>query len=338
MTSAFAQDMRSLLDRLPQPNLAAREAARLRDKTLTKPEGSLGQLEDISLWLAMWQGDKQGPRLETAKVILFAANHGVTRQGVSAYPAEVTQQMVANFRAEGAAVNQICKSYGLAFEIHELSLDAPTQDFTIAPAMTEEECATAFAYGRATVSGDCDLLCFGEMGIGNSTSAAAIYAALYGGETAHWVGRGTGLDDAGLLRKRNAIDAGLAMHKSQLGDALNLLICLGGREIAAIAGAIVEARLKHVPVLLDGYIATAAAAILHALEPSSLDHCLAGHVSPEGAHEDVLIKLGKRPLLNLGMRLGEGSGAAMAAGIVKAAVACHRGMATFSGAGVSEKS
>jgi len=337
MTSVFVQNVRKLLDAMPAPNMAARDSALLRDKTLTKPEGSLGRLEEIALWLAMWQGSKQGPRFETAKVCLFAANHGIVQQGVSAYPAEVTQQMVSNFRAEGAAVNQICKSYGLAFEIHELSLETPTRDFTLEPAMSEEDCAEAFAYGRASVNGDLDLLCFGEMGIGNTTSAGAIYAALFGGDAAFWTGRGTGLDDAGLLRKRKAIDAALAMHQGQFTDPLGVLRCLGGREIAAIAGAILEARMKHIPVILDGYIVTAAAAILHALDNSSLDHCLAGHVSPEGAHAEVLIKLNKQPLLNLGMRLGEGSGAALAAGIVKAAVACHRGMATFAGAGVSEK-
>jgi len=342
MTSAFAQELHALLGNLPAPNLLAHDAATSRNNVLTKPEGSLGRLEEIALWLATWQGnkvgDKNGPRFEKAKVCLFAANHGVTQQGVSAYPAAVTQQMVLNFRAEGAAINQICKTYGLDFEIHELSLEKPTQDFTQAPAMSEEECADAIAYGRSTVSSHLDLLCFGEMGIGNTTSAAAIYAALFGGDISLWIGRGTGLDDEGLLRKRKAIEAGLALHHDRLTDPLEVLRCLGGREIAAMAGAILEARLKRVPVILDGYIVTAAAAILHALEATSLDHCLAGHVSPEGAHADVLIKLRKKPLLDLGMRLGEGSGAAMAAGIVKAAVACHRGMATFAGAGVSEKS
>jgi nicotinate-nucleotide--dimethylbenzimidazole phosphoribosyltransferase len=182
-----------------------------------------------------------------------------------------------------------------------------------------------------------DLLCLGEMGIGNTTVAAAIYHALFGGAPEDWVGRGTGVDDAGLQRKAAAVRAAVARHRDHLGDPLEVLRRLGGREIAAMAGAILAARLQRVPVVLDGFVVCSAAAVLHALDPSALDHCVAGHVSAENAHAEALRRLGKAPLLNLGMRLGEGTGAALAVGIVRAAVACHNGMATFAEAGVAGK-
>jgi nicotinate-nucleotide--dimethylbenzimidazole phosphoribosyltransferase len=329
-------DVHQLLALMPGPNKDAVEAVLRRDAQLTKPPGSLGRLEEIVAWLAAWQGGVT-PKIDAPLVCVFAANHGVTQHGVSAYPTEVTHQMVANFQAGGAAINQICKSFGLRLEVVELLLDQPTQDFTIAPAMSEDECLAAFTSGRDAVRQGTDLLCLGEMGIGNTTSAAAIYAALYGESSALWAGRGTGLDDSGLTRKQKAIAAGLAMHNAFLKDPLEVLRRVGGREIAALAGAILEARLKRIPVVLDGYIVTAAAAVLQALNPAALDHCIAGHVSPEGAHCEVLIRLGKKPLLDLGMRLGEASGAAMAAGTIKAALACHQGMATFAEAGVADK-
>jgi nicotinate-nucleotide--dimethylbenzimidazole phosphoribosyltransferase len=205
------------------------------------------------------------------------------------------------------------------------------------PALEEAECAATFAYGMEAVAGGADLLCLGEMGIGNTTAAAAIYFALYGGRAEDWAGRGTGVDDAGLARKTAAVTRAVTLHAAHLRDPLEILRRLGGREIAAIAGAIVAARMERVPVIFDGYVATAAAAILHAMDASALDHCMAGHVSAEGAHAEALRRLGKKPLLDLGMRLGEGSGAALAAGLVKAAAACHSGMATFAEAGVAGK-
>ena len=331
------EEIRILLAALPGPNQEAAAAARARDRLLTKPPGALGRLEEIVEWLAAWQG-RAAPAIERPLVAVFAANHGVVAQGVSAFPASVTQQMVANFLAGGAAINQICKSHGIGLKVYELALERPTADFTQAPAMDEREAAATFAYGMEAVDGDVDLLAPGEMGIGNTTSAAAIYAALYGGPASRWTGRGTGLDDDGLARKNAAIDAALALHGPYLADPLEILRRLGGREIAAMMGAIAAARLNRIPVVLDGYVACAAAALLHAIAPDAIAHCLAGHVSAEGAHGEVLARLGKRPLLDLDMRLGEGSGAALAIGVVQAALACHRDMATFESAGVSEKS
>jgi nicotinate-nucleotide--dimethylbenzimidazole phosphoribosyltransferase len=340
MSSAKADlpfdDIRSLLSLMPPLHRDAVEAVRRRDRELTKPPGSLGRLEEIVEWLAAVQG-RAAPRLDKPLVAVFAANHGVVAQGVSPYPSEVTRQMLANFTAGGAAINQICATFDLGLKVFDLALDIPTQDITVAPAMDEAACAATMAFGMEAIAGGIDLLILGEMGIGNTTIAAAIYHALYGGEAADWVGRGTGVDDAGLERKRRAVAKAVSLNEAYRKDPLEVLRRLGGREVAAMAGAILAARTQGVPVILDGYVVCAAAAILHALDAATLDHCIAGHVSGEGAHAEVLRRLGKRPLLDLGMRLGEGSGAALAFGVVKAALACHRGMATFSSAGVSDK-
>jgi len=221
--------------------------------------------------------------------------------------------------------------------VFELALAIPTRDITQAPALDEKDCAATMAFGMESLADGADLLALGEMGIGNTTIAAAIYNGLYGGRAADWAGRGTGVDDAGLARKIAAVEAAVTLHREHLGDPLEVLRRLGGREIAAIAGAILAARIQRVPVLLDGFVVCAAAAVLQALDDRALDHCLAAHVSAEGAHAEVLRRLGKRPLIDLGMRLGEGSGAALAVAIVKAAVACHNGMATFAEAGVAGK-
>jgi nicotinate-nucleotide--dimethylbenzimidazole phosphoribosyltransferase len=330
------QAFRRYFDTLPGADATAAASVRARDAQLTKPAGSLGRLEQIVEWLAAWQS-RSAPKLDHVLVCVFAGNHGVARQGVSPFPPEVTRQMVANFSAGGAAINQICKNFGLDLKVLELSLDRPTQDFTQAPAMSVAECAEALQFGTDAVPTGVDLLCLGEVGIGNTSAAAAIYTALYGGPAAHWAGRGTGLDDAGVKHKSMIIDKAIALHRDHCDNPFEVLRRLGGRELAAIAGAILAARQKRVPVVLDGYVVTAAAAVLHAVDKNALDHCIAGHVSAEGAHAEVLQRLGKEPLLQLGMRLGEASGAAMAAGMIKAALACHTGMATFAQAGVSDK-
>ncbi len=329
-------DIRDLFTRMPPLDGAAVAAMRERDAQLTKPPGSLGRLETLAEWLGAVQGTPR-PTIDRPLVAVFAANHGVVAQGVSPYPPSVTQAMVSNFAAGGAAINQICATYGLGLKVFELALELPTQDITQGPAMDEAACAATMAFGMEALAGGTDLLVLGEMGIGNTTIAAALYHALYGGSAADWVGRGTGVDAAGLRRKIAAVEAAVALHGTASRDPLELLRRLGGRDVAAMAGAILAARMQRVPVILDGYVVCAAAAVLHALSPSILDHCVAGHRSAEGAHANVLEKLGKPPLLDLGMRLGEGTGGALAAGIVKAALACHSGMSTFAEAGVADK-
>ncbi len=328
-------DIEALLAALPGADADADAAWARREPQLTKPAGSLGRLEDISRWLAGWQG-RHPPRLDHVRVRVFAGNHGVARLGVSAFPPEVTAQMVANFRHGGAAINQLCKTFGAELDVVALDLDTPTADFTVQPAMSEAEFIAAFRAGMAAVPTDTDLLCIGEMGIGNTTPAAAIPGALFGGDAALWTGRGTGIEGAGLTRKTEVVAAGIARHRHE--SPLGILRCLGGRELAAMAGAVVAARLRRIPVLLDGYVCTAAAAPLEACRKGALDHCLVAHASAEPGHRRLIEALGKAPLLDLDMRLGEASGAALAIGVVRAALACHAGMATFAEAGVAGQS
>jgi nicotinate-nucleotide--dimethylbenzimidazole phosphoribosyltransferase len=337
MTEDFSSldTLRAALRDLPAPDVAAVAAAQARNGQLTKPPGALGRLEDLALWMAGWQGTDR-PHVARPQVIIFAGNHGITARGVSAFPAAVTAQMVANFRAGGAAINQLAKAFGARMDVHALRLDEPTADFTARPAMTEDALLEAVTTGWQAVDPQADLLVTGEMGIGNTTSAAALAHAICGGAPADWVGRGTGVDDAGLAIKAQVVAEGVARHPAARTDGIEALRCLGGRELAAMAGAILRARHLRIPVLLDGFICTAAAACLEAAQPGALDHCLAAHVSAESGHAPLLAHLGKDPILSLGLRLGEGSGAALAIGILQGAVACHSGMATFAEAGVSE--
>jgi nicotinate-nucleotide--dimethylbenzimidazole phosphoribosyltransferase len=268
---------------------------------------------------------------------VFAGNHGVAARGVSAYPAAVTAQMVANFQAGGAAINQLCRVARAELAVVPLDLERPTGDLCIGAAMTEAEFLDALNGGIASVPSALDLLAVGEMGIGNTTAAAAICAALYGGPAAWWTGPGTGLDPHGVAHKAAVVGRALTRHAEAFRDPLEVLRRLGGREIAAIAGAILTARTQRIPVLLDGFVAGAAAAVLHAQESDALDHVQAAHLSAEPGHARLLEHLSLRPLLQLDMRLGEASGAAVAILLCRAALACHLGMATFAEAGVSDR-
>jgi len=331
-------EMRRILRDLPGPDLEAQTRVVQRQTELTKPPGSLGRLEELAEWLACWQGRAQ-PRIERPRVAVFAGTHGVARRGVSAYPPEVTQQMVKNFLNGGAAINQLAGAIDADLRIYELDLDHPTEDFTQGPAMSEARVANAMAYGMMAAEPGIDILCLGEMGIANTTTAATLCAALFGGTGEDWAGPGTGVQGAALANKIAVIDEALARHRGAIAarDPLTLLAAVGGEEFAAIAGAIVAARMGRIPVLLDGYACTAAAAVLFAADRHALDHCKVAHRSAEPGHRRLLDALGQRPLLDLDMRLGEASGAALAVPILKAAAACHTGMATFAEAGVSGK-
>jgi len=332
--AATLDEIRALLAHLPGPDLEAGTATAERERQLTKPAGSLGRLEELSSWLATWQA-RHPPRVDHPRTVVFAANHGVAARGVSAYPAAVTAQMVQNFIDGGAAVNQLCQLFDADLRVYEMNLEAPTADIVEAPAMSEAECARAIAYGMMAVEPGIDVLAVGEMGIGNTTIAAALCLALFGGSATDWVGPGTGVIGAALENKRAAVVAAVERHNTPGIDAFELLRRLGGLEIAAMVGAILAARMGRVPVVLDGFVVGAAASVLFAADPRALDHCIAGHVSAEPGHRRLLERLGKAPLLDLGMRLGEASGATLAFGLLKAAVACHNDMATFAQAGVS---
>jgi nicotinate-nucleotide--dimethylbenzimidazole phosphoribosyltransferase len=331
---ANLDEIRALLAHLPGPDLESRTTAGLRQAQLTKPAGSLGRLEELAIWLATWQA-RHPPRLDHPRTIVFAGNHDVSARGVSAYPASVTAQMVQNFVGGGAAVNQLCRVVDADLRVYEMNLDTPTGDIVVEPAMTEGECAKAMAYGMMAVEPGIDALAIGEMGIGNTTAAAALCAGLFDGDAELWTGPGTGVTGAAFENKRRAVAAAVALHRPVAQDPFDLLRRLGGLELAAIAGAVMAARLGRIPVALDGFTSTAAAAVLFAADPHALDHCIVAHRSAEPGHRVLLERLDQRPLFDLGMRLGEASGATLALTLLKAAAACHNGMATFAEAGVS---
>lgn len=336
MTQPFASlsAFRDLLSEPEAMDTAALAAAADHNGQLTKPPGSLGRLEDLAQWYRGWRGGERAG-IAAPQVIVFAGNHGVAVRGVSAFPAEVTAQMVLNFQAGGAAVNQLARVAGASMTAVPLDLDRPTADFTAGPAMEEAELVAALAAGWNAVDATADLLVVGEMGIANTTSAAALACALLGGDAADWTGRGTGVDDAALAVKTEVVRSGVALHGGQ-GDGLETLRRLGGRELAGMAGAMARARSLRIPVILDGFICCAAALCLEHTQAGALDHAVAGHLSAEGGHERLLQALGKEPLLQLGLRLGEASGGTLAISVLKAALACHTGMATFAQAGVSD--
>jgi nicotinate-nucleotide--dimethylbenzimidazole phosphoribosyltransferase len=333
---ASIDDLRTLLRRLPGPDAAAAEACRARDAQLTKPAGALGRLEELAAWASAWQG-RHPPLLRRVLVLVFVGWHEIARHGVSAYPAEVTDQMVANFAAGGAAINQLARLADAELRVVPVGQGRPAHDFTRGPAMSEAGLLRALEVGLAAVPEGIDLLAIGEMGIANTTPAAAVAAALYGDPAARWTGPGTGLDAAGVARKAAVIQGALDRHRAELTDPLAILRHVGGRELAAMLGAILAARLRRVPVLLDGFTTTVPAAVLHALEHGTIDHCRSAHCSAEPGHRRLLERIAFRPLLDLNMRLGEASGAALAIGLVRAAVACHTGMATFESAAVSRR-
>lgn len=335
--SAFASKaaFEAALADLSRPDELARAAALSRQGQLTKPPGSLGRLEDIAVFLAGWQG-REIPVLTRGRTVIFAGNHGFVVHGVSAFPPSVTQAMVANYAAGGAAINALADVAGMELAIVPLELDRPTADFTQAPAMDEAECLSALNAGAGAVSPDLDLLTLGEMGIGNTTAAAALCARSLGGSAAQWVGPGTGLDAQGIARKVAVVERALALHGQAENTPFETLRRLGGRELVAMAGAVVRARQLRIPVVLDGFITCASVAPLAAACPAIIDHCLAGHCSAEPGHARVLAHFGLEPLLRLNMRLGEGSGAALAVPLVRAALATHARMATFAQAEVAE--
>ncbi len=320
---------------LPEGDQAASDAALARQAILTKPPGSLGELETLAVWLARWQG-RATPRLDRVEILVFAGNHGVTAQSVSPYPPAVTAQMLSNFAAGGAAINQLARVADATLRVIPVAGLAETADMSLAPAMSARGFLDAVATGYDSVLDGTDLLCLGEMGIGNTTAASALCGALFGGGGAAWAGRGTGLDAAGLARKAAAIDRTLALHRP-FADPLDAARRVGGHELASILGAVLAARHRGVPVLLDGFVCTAAAAPLQALAPHALNHAQVAHRSAEAGHRALLAALDRTALLDLGLRLGEASGAALAIPILRAACACHDGMATFGEAGVTDR-
>ncbi len=333
----FMASIKTLLDdseTLTSGNKNALNDARTHQDQLTKPQGSLGRLEELALWMAHWQGLSR-PALNAGHCLIFAGNHGISARGISAFPADVTAQMVSNFAHGGAAINQLCSTAGLALSVIPLMLDKPTEDFSEGPAMPLSEALDAMQAGMDAIPDTCDYLTFGEMGIGNTTSAAALSAALFGGNGTDWAGRGTGLDDNAVAAKALIIDEALSRHGRHFESPQTLLAAYGGRELAAIAGGVLAARARRIPVMLDGFVCCAAAATLTLIGRKALEHCQISHLSAEHGHNKLADALNKSPLLSLQMRLGEASGGAVATLLVRAALDTHNGMASFAESGVS---
>jgi nicotinate-nucleotide--dimethylbenzimidazole phosphoribosyltransferase len=314
---------------LPAGDADAAAAVRARADDILRPAGALARLDEVAVFMAAWQGTAQ-PAVRRPAGLIFAADHGVAAAGdVSAYPVAVTGAMMAAFRAERSTVSAFAAVAGATVDAIDVGVGRPTNDFRFEAALSPDRFDEAVAAGRAAVESlDADLLVLGEMGIGNTTAAAAISAALDRGSVDGWVGRGTGVDDEGLGRKRAAVAAAVARIDG-ITDPLEILREVGGAELVAIAAAIVAARHRNLPVLLDGFVVTAAAAPLAAVRADALDHCLVGHCSAEPGHRRLLDRLGKQPLLTLDMRLGEGSGAMAAVPLVAMACAGVTTVPTF---------
>ncbi len=339
-------DLDDALATLPAADEGRRDRARIHLDRLTKPPGSLGRLEDIAVFLAGWApGRAKALQVAPFEVFVFAGNHGIASRGVSPYPPSVTAQMVQNFKDGGAAINVLTRVFDLGLRVEALEIDRPTADLSEGPAMSVEETLEALSAGaRAVDAAGPGVVIVGEMGIGNTTVAAALANVSFGGAAADWVGPGTGLDSEGQKKKAALVEQAVARTLRELGTmagaegrAFALLRHVGGREQAAIAGAVLRARQLRIPVILDGYVATAAIAPLVAANPEITRHCLAGHVSAEPAHGRLLQRMGLEALLDLDMRLGEGTGAALAAGLVRAAAELHNTMATFESAAVENR-
>lgn len=315
------------------PEVSAADAVTARAAQVLRPAGALRALDEVAAWLAGWQRCPR-PRVERPAAVVFVADHGVARRGVSAYPQEVTAAMLAALEGGVATASALCRHLGVHLDVVDVGTGRPTGDITIEDALDRDRFDQAWAAGVEAVTGlDADLLVLGEMGIGNTTAAAAVAAGLFGGGAEAWCGRGTGVDDSGMDRKRRAVSAAL----DRIGPdpaPLEVARRVGGAELVAMAGAAVEARRRSIPLLLDGFIATAALAPLEVARPGFLDHAWAGHRSGEPGHGRLLERLGKTPLVTLDLRLGEASGALVALPLVRAAAAAVLDVATFAEAGV----
>ena len=320
--------LRDAIDTLPFGDDGAGLAVEERAARILRPYGALARLDAVAAWVARWQRTS-APAVRKPGALIFAADHGVTAAGVSKYPPDVTAAMLAAYRAGKSTITAFAAIAGASVNAIDVGVGVPTGDIRFQPAMTPERFAAAADAGRTAVEElDADLLVLGEMGIGNTTAAAAVAAALGGGEVAAWVGRGTGVDDAGLERKRDAVRQAID-RIAGITDPLEVLREVGGAELVAMAAAIVAARHRDLPVLIDGYVVTAAALALATLRRDALDHTLVGHCSSEPGHRRLLGRLGKQPLLDLEMRLGEGSGAMAAVPLVAMACAGITEVPTF---------
>lgn len=317
MTSGLPfDDYRDLLRRLPEADKAARRDAEARLRLLEGQGVPLGRMGELAVWLAGWQGRGQ-PQISRPMVTLFAGTHGIAKQGISTRQVNETQAMVEFCAAGGAAINQICAANDFGLKVFDLALHLPVDDISEGPAFDERGCAVTMAFGMEAIAGGADLICIGSLGVGGETVAAALLMALHGRAALDWI---EPVGEPDLTERRiRLIDKAVALHGGHVKDPLEALRRLGGREIAAIAGAILAARMERIPVVLDGIVSLAAAAVLHAARPDAIDHCLLGHATTNRGQRHAAQALGLKPILDLEMGEGEGIGAAMGALVLKTA-------------------
>lgn len=320
---------------LPQKDEQAEQAVFKRQHELLKPPGSLGELENMVAWLAAWQKQPM-PTLDRICIMIFAGNHGVTAENITPYPPEITQILVSQIRQGHAAINQLAKTANAELRVIPVHDFEKTGNFCHEPAMNETDFLEAVATGYNAVTPNIDLLCLGEVGIGNTTVAATLSAALFGGNGMQWVSKGSSQDPEHLRNKQQAVDKALATHKAILNEPLEICRHLGGYEEAALLGATLAARHLNIPVLLDGFVCTSAVTALQKLNPNGLDHTKISHLSAEKGHLLLAGNLNLYPLIALNMRLGEGSGCAVAVPIFRGALACHQGMSTYQESGLPD--
>jgi len=320
--------LRESLERLPTCDQASQNAVRDRASNVLRPAGALQTLDEIAILIAGWHATS-APRITRPAALVFAADHGVASSSVSAYPADITASMLKAYQSGKSTLSVFAKIAGATVHAVDVGVGRPTKDIQVEAAMSQQRFDQAITAGRNAVEQlDADLLVLGEMGIGNTTAAAAVTAAILGGATTSWVGRGTGVDEEGMARKCSAVDRAVTRIK-EIKDPLEILRQVGGAEIAAMAGALVAARLRRLPVVIDGYVVTSAALPLHQISSTALDHCLFGHCSAEQGHRKVLTHLNKLPILDLSMRLGEGSGAMAAVPLITMACSGVTDVPTF---------
>ncbi len=315
-------DIRALVEGAPVGDLAAKQAAIERQNHLRQAPGGLGRMSEIVAWMAQWQGTAI-PKIDQPMVAIYASSHGITKHGVASQPGANTKRMVEMLRTGGAATNHIAAAGGAGLRVFEMAIEKPTADFTEGPAMSERECAATIAFGMEAIAEKPDLLVLGETGIGGGTAAAAVACAMFGGNATYWVRAGAWVPPEVVEARVEVVRKAMETHRGHLSNPLEILRRVGGRELAALVGAIIAARMQGIPVILDVFSTCVAASVVHAIKAGGADHCLAGHLSSEPAHRAILDRLSQKPLLDLGLRCSEGAGASATIGLLKAACAAN---------------
>ena len=315
-------DLRRLALEAREPDRVRRAAALQRHEASGRPSDALGRLQEIALWLAEWQG-REPPQVARPQTVIFATSHGVAAHGYGADPVGHTERMVARVQAGESPANAVAAALSAGLKVLDLGVSQPTADIVVEEAMTERACAAACAFGMEAISDRPDALALGEISLGGGVAAASVAASLYGGDPGFWSRVGAWTPPEMAEMRRDAVAAALARHRGRLSDPLEALRRVGGRDIAACVGAILAARAERIPVVLDGFVTCVGAAVVHAINPRAIDHCMVGHLSAEPAHEALLERIGKRPLLDFDIRYGEGIGSSLGLGLLKAACAVH---------------